>query len=660
MNGMKRAVCLAGLAVVSTSCGGGRHLDARYVTLHNTMAAMGLVQSGAIHQGEIGEGTETEVTFDMRPGECYTLVAIGSNGVDDLDVIVRDAEGVELARDVTVDQEAATQFCPSSGSHSVFVRADRGSGRFLISTWSGGRSGPMPRPRGGEPSPPVQVAGGPGSCAEPFDLALGSPARGDTTGAASLMAGSCISTGTAPEHVYRFQLEERSLFNAVLNSSYDGALYLLGVCGESRSELACNDDSPSTARSEVSATLEAGTYFLVVDGFGGNSGDYEVTATASPMQTLTQVCAAATVLTPGQSIAGTTAGSADYFQASCAGSHSPDRVYALDVAQPSRVRVRMQSTHDGALYLQSECGNPASEIECNDDFGDTQHSLVTAEVAPGRYYVFADGYGQGSVGDYSITADLGPTGGGSAPGDNCSAPASVTLGQPWSADSFAAADDLAGSCGGQGAPDTVHQFTVSSRSRVRAQLRDQEYPALMYLQSSCGGAELACAGAGAELDLTLAPGTYFLVVDGEAAGAFGNAEVDLRVDDLTALERACRSAPMIRPGRQISGSTASSSDRFQSTCADRSQSPDLVYRLRLSRRQHVRISAEQADFDGAIYVRSDCTSGSAEVACNDDAGDNRHSMIEVTLDAGLYYVYVDGYATGNAGAFTLDVELSAP
>ena len=113
-------------------------------------------------------------------------------------------------------------------------------------------------------------------------------------------------------------------------------------------------------------------------------------------------------------------------------------------------------------------------------------------------------------------------------------------------------------------------------------------------------------------------------------------------------------------GRQITGDTTGSTDRFQATCAGNAQSPDLVYRLQLRRRQRVRISSEQADFDGAIYVRSDCTDATTEVACNDDAGDNRHSMIEVVLDPGTYFVFVDGYASGSQGHFTLDVDLSAP
>jgi hypothetical protein len=99
-------------------------------------------------------------------------------------------------------------------------------------------------------------------------------------------------------------------------------------------------------------------------------------------------------------------------------------------------------------------------------------------------------------------------------------------------------------------------------------------------------------------------------------------------------------------------------DRFQATCAGGATSPDRVYRLTIRRRSTVRISSEQAEWDGAIYLRSDCTDAATELGCNDDAGDNRHSMIETELDPGTYYVFMDGFSSGSEGTYTLDVEVT--
>ncbi|AKF05588.1 hypothetical protein [Sandaracinus amylolyticus] len=651
------------------SCGGGStQIDPRFVTVHNTMAAMGLVQSGEISQGSLSEGAETTIRMPMRAGDCYTVVALAQEGVRDLDVVVRDASGNELGRDRTQDPQAAAQVCPPyAGEFEVVVRMVRGSGTWIASAWSGGARPAGDFPGGEEPGAIVSRPphGGPGTCEEPYPITAGTAARGDTTSGDSVITGTCLGGGNAPEHVYSFTLDQRSMVSAVMNSVFDGSLYLLGACGESRSEIACNDDAPSTSRSEIGATLEPGLYFLVVDGFGTAAGEYEVTLTTTAMQSVAEMCGGATTLSPGQPVAGTTAARADYFQGTCAGqTRSGDQVYAIDVAQRSRMRVRMQSTYDGALHVRRDCADASTEIACNDDFRDTRHSLITATVDPGRYYVFADGYATGATGDYSLMAELAPATGTGAASDTCASPGAHVAGQDLIADTFTAADDLAGSCGGQGAPDVVYRLDVRSRTRIRARFLDQEFAPVVYLQSACGTqtSELFCVdgSAGAPIDQTVQPGTYFLVVDGQNADAFGSAQISLQLDDLGALDQSCRSAPQIRPGRQITGDTTGSTDRFQATCAGNAQSPDLVYRLQLRRRQRVRISSEQTDFDGAIYVRSDCIDANTEVACNDDAGDNRHSMIEVVLDPGNYFVFVDGYATGNQGRFTLDVDLSAP
>lgn len=656
-----------GLVLAVASCGGGSvQMDARFVAVHHAMTAMGLVQSGQISQGSLPEGAEATLRVAFRPGNCHTIVALGTDGVSDLDVIVRDAGGREVVRDQSQDAQAAVQFCPPApGDYEVVIRMARGNGGWVATAWSGGppRGDDLMSGRYGSQLAVRPPRGGPGSCEEAFPLTAGQPVRGDTTTGDAVMTGSCIQEGTAPEHVYAFTLDTRSMVEVVLNSSYDGALYLLGSCGDLSSEIVCNDDAPTTSRSEITATLEPGLYYLVVDGYAGAGGEYEVAMTSRPVQSVAEVCAAATPLVPGQLVTATTRGQPDYFQATCAGqARSGDRVYTLDVAQRSRLRLRMESTYDGAIYMRRDCVDAASQIACNDDWRDTRHSLVTATVDPGRYYVFADGYGHGNHGDYSLIADLAPEGGGGGPGDTCASPSNFVPGADLRVDTFDAADDLGGSCGGQGAPDRVYRLDLQSRTRLRASLVDQDFPLVVYLQSACGGTELFCAGlsSGQSVDHTLAPGTYYLVIDGQAPDAFGSAQLSVQLDDLGALEALCRQAPQIRPGRQITGNTTGSSDRFQATCAGGARSPDLVYRLVLRRTQRVRISSEQSDFDGAIYMRSDCLDGNTEVACNDDAGDNRHSLIEVTLQAGTYFVFVDGYASGNQGRFTLDVDLSNP
>ena len=113
-------------------------------------------------------------------------------------------------------------------------------------------------------------------------------------------------------------------------------------------------------------------------------------------------------------------------------------------------------------------------------------------------------------------------------------------------------DDAAGSCGGQGAPDAIYRLDLRGRTRLRASFASAEFPPVVYLQRTCGDqtSEVFCldGGSGTPIDQTLAAGTYYLVVDGADQNAFGQASLQVQLDDLSALEASCRAAPMIRPG----------------------------------------------------------------------------------------------------------------
>lgn len=657
MRTFSRVSLLSLIALIGCS-GGSMRMSPSFVAVHNTMAAMGLAQSGEISEGSLGEGDAARVTARLRGGDCYTVVAFGSDGVKDIDVEVLDDTGEPVASDNTTDNQAAVQVCPDvDGEYQIAVRMAEGSGGYVLSSWSG-----MPAAGGAG----LASGGGRGTCASPLALTPGEPVRGNTTQGQSAMTGSCIRGGEAPEMVYSIEIERRAQLAVTMTSDYDGALYILGACGQMRSEIGCNDDAPTTSRSHVEATLDPGTYYVVVDGYGSGAGQFELTAAITDLQDLAQVCSSAQTLTPGQAITGSTAGRPSYFTATCAGgARSPDRVYTLDVQARSRLRLRMQSTYDGAIYVRSDCQNPNSELACNDDHRDTRHSMLVTTVDPGRYYVYADGFSDQNAGDYSMRADVAPVTGGAAQADNCGSAGTLAAGQDVELDTFPASDDFSASCGGAGAPDVVYELTVQNRMRLRAALQDSEFPAALYIQRTCGqqNTEVACAAGGgggpAQLDTNLQPGTYYLVVDGTTQDTFGAARLDVQLDDLQALERACQQAPRLRPGRTVTGDTSSSSDRFQASCAGGAQSNDLIYRLVLRRRSRVRITSEQ-QYDGAIYLRRDCTDMTTEVACNDDSGDNRHSLVETVLDRGTYYVFVDGFADRSQGSFTMDVEVTRP
>ncbi len=669
---MKNTLSVTLSALFLVSCGGsGGSLEPRYVTVHNTMAAMGYAQTAAISEGSLGEGDEVRFDVELRGGTCTTFVALASGGMRDVELRIVDAQENEIGRDVTHDRQAAAQACaPRAGTYTVVLRAAEGSGGYVVSGWSGGQSG-------GAGVAQTGVAAGPGACDQPIPLALGETVTGTTEGAGNFTAAPCAGGGDAPERVYSIEVSERSMFTATLTSSFDGTLYLLRACGEVDSMVACNDDAPDTSRSRIDATVDPGVYYLVVDGYENAAGNYTLQATAQALQPLSAVCGGATPLPVGQPTAGDTSQQIDYFQATCAnGARGPDQVYALDVDQPARLRVRQRSDHDGVLYVRRSCEDPTTEIACNDDFGDQNRSLVTALVQPGRYAVISDGFAANASGSYTVTAELGDLNGGSASADSCAAPGSLTPGQAVGIDTFTASDDLGGSCGGAGSPDVVYALRARTRSRVQVFLDSAEMETAVYVQRRCGDAdtEVACArapargarsgngnpNAPAALDTVVEPGSYSVVIDGQRADAFGAADVRVEMTDLAALARTCNRAPLLRAGRTVNGATRNERDDFQSSaqCAGGSRSPDQLYRLRVTRRSRVVVEMS-SDYDGSLHLRSDCVDPSTELACNDDHGDNRHARIEEVLERGTYFLVVDGFNAGNAGTYSIEVDVTA-
>ncbi len=733
-----RASLALNLSVATTlfSCGGSP-LEPRYVAVHNAMTSMGYDQLGAIQEGTLAETTEVRTPLTLPPGACYAITAIGEGSVQDLDLVIFDALGRETARDRDVGAQPSVQFCPRDVAPvTLAVHMTRGNGRYLIATYQGGAGagGAMPNTRPTNEVAARPAHGGAGTCDEPHRIEVGATVTGNTTNGDSVTSGTC-APGNAPEVVYAFEIARRSLVRARMQSAaFDGALYVLGACGEPRSEVICNDDSApgDTSQSDVEYILEPGRYYLVADGYASAEGEFQLSLSASETRPPAEICQAATVLPIGRTIAGSTNEGADTFQATCAGdAHSADQVYSLNIEQASRVRINMQSTFDGALYLRRMCADPRSEIVCNDDAPDTRHSQITTTLEPGQYFVFADGFGQGARGDYSLRVDAVSAAGNGENGDTCAAPAMpqavaqpalqqghsnapavlpparalspqpqpAQAPQPQSrsnlgpnpshkivapnrvpaprviaptagvstydivADTFPAGDQYHGSCGGQGAPDVVYRVDIRARSRVRLSATTSDFPAIIYLERNCGDAttEIACAstqllGPQANvLDQTLAPGSYFLVVDGADANAIGSFRARLVIEDIAAGERMCTEGLSIRPGQQIRSSTQGLPNRFQGSCTH-GESSDQVFRLTVRRRGRVRISSEQTDFDGALYIRTACGPSGTEIACNDDAGDARHSMIDTQLEPGTYYVIVDGYADNQQGEFTLDVD----
>jgi hypothetical protein len=188
-----------------------------------------------------------------------------------------------------------------------------------------------------------------------------------------------------------------------------------GTC--TGAELGCNDDSNGCSTGEPSdyhasrltPTVTGGqTYFIVVDGYNGDSGPFSLTITPPPGG----ICSAPFVVPPnGGVMTGTTAGTSGL--GTCAHSEqSPEHVYLWTPSKSGTATIETcggQTNYDTVLYMSAgTCGGV--DVGCVDDTlgcstvtGSGSGSRITATVTAGQpYYIVVDGYA-GRAGNYSLS-----------------------------------------------------------------------------------------------------------------------------------------------------------------------------------------------------------------------------------------------------------------
>ena len=117
---------------------------------------------------------------------------------------------------------------------------------------------------------------------------------------------------------------------------------------------------------------------------------------------------------------------------------------------------------------------------------------------------------------------------------------------------------------------------------------------------------------------------------------------------------SCASPRPLAVGATVSGNTGSGIDHGPGAgCMQNSESPDLIYVIVPQADGTLTLSLT-SDWDGGLYVRTDCGDAQTELVCTDALGDNATEVLQVGVTASTsYYVYVDGYTSESYGTFSL-------
>jgi hypothetical protein len=228
--------------------------------------------------------------------------------------------------------------------------------------------------------------------------------------------GSCAGAGF--DVIYNMTLAgpRRVTIGTVAPTAFDSVLYARSICGDTASQIACNDDIAPPARfAQIAASFQGGPNFVYVDAFaGGVGGAYTMNvAVQAP-----EACASAPRLDlpavgATTEFTGTTTGAAnDFVSSTCnPGGTAGDHVFEFVVATRSQLRFETMTTpgqYDTVLHIRrSACLGGAdtavNAVACNDDFGAPGNRLsqIITTLDPGTYYLVVDGFGA-AAGNYRV------------------------------------------------------------------------------------------------------------------------------------------------------------------------------------------------------------------------------------------------------------------
>lgn len=97
------------------------------------------IEGPAIH-GELREGGHSDHLLVMRGGFCYRVVGVAAEGVEDLDLLLFDSNGVQMQQDPAQDRFPVlgqhSEICPTaSAQYRLQAVMYKGSGAFVLGVY---------------------------------------------------------------------------------------------------------------------------------------------------------------------------------------------------------------------------------------------------------------------------------------------------------------------------------------------------------------------------------------------------------------------------------------------------------------------------------------------------------------------------------------------
>jgi Putative metal-binding motif len=459
--------------------------------------------------------------------------------------------------------------------------------------------------------------------------------------------------------------------------SVDVALALMGQCDQPATEIACSPgfDHPAGGRvakvrgrslGDMAMPLALPAY-VFTEGASAITFEYELLPASTVPSN--ETCGTAALLPPSTPTTASIIGVASDLAIVC-GSPAGELVYQIDVPTTSDLEIFGVSTDgDGrpVLSLRSNaCALPSDEIACNTSSG---AYLFRHSVAAGSYFVAV---GATAPTDVVVSYQLSPPT-PTPPDEDCTSAPVIPQNQTIDVLLNNHQDDHDTGCL-PGGVDAAYTLDLAQASDVLVLGR--------YSNGDTAAVDLALPGCAMGDSLSCATATISPVRSQKrslAAGSYRVLAESLQGQpmQLTALVRpalpptivpfanACGDVLTIAPtGGFFQGNTINAQPDFDAGCDQGGQpvggAADQILQLDLAQTKRVVLDMQGSGYSTLLSVREGLTCAGTEVTGACAAGYfPERSFLDVELNAGSYYILVDGYA-GQAGPWFLDVFVVDP
>jgi hypothetical protein len=445
------------------------------------------------------------------------------------------------------------------------------------------------------------------------------------------------------------------------------AVALQTTCGDAASELHCGNTPGATEARAIARSVAAETtVYAVVTTRTESAVDVTVDLPDATTRPSNETCAAPMAVPLDEPFSVSLVDATKDLDSGCGQGATGELTYSFTLAEARDVRIFGSTTLGNGTPIVSM----RDDARCTDELRCRVGSSppVFARNLPAGKHVFSVS-GTAQIDASVVVRTSPPT--PAPPNQSCATAPDVVPNTEFSVNLADQEDAIQNGCL-PGGPSAAYALDLAEPSDVLVVGRFPltESGAVSLNMPACKSADLlVCSPGGTPQRVSrrnLGPGSYRVVIaDQNGLSTELMTLVRPSVPPITVTADGCTDAqPIPETGGFFIGDTTNATADFDAGCDSPGQpiggANDQLLRLVLTQRRRVVFDMTGSVYTTMLNLRSGDACPGTEVAdtCNVSGGPNR-SFLDKTLDAGTYWVQIDGFA-GSVGAWNLDVRVLPP